>query len=275
MSDAPTMITRLGTSELHIVLNYLSRNKKSFQKFSDYFSGRFPEFWWGNYSKDDIYQNSGFFSNDINGLEQFSKLYLKSLLDADVLLTWLKGEKYLDDYLSSEVKKAYLFNCEPFFLKELPWTMALENKKVLIIHPFEESIICQYQKRKLLFENKNILPDFELKTIKAHQTIKGNKSEFSNWFDALEDLKIQIKQHDFDIALIGAGAYGLPLASFIKHFGKKSVHLGGFLQLFFGIRGSRWEKDINYNNLVNDHWKFPFESEYPNGYKKLDHGSYW
>lgn len=274
-SSKPEMITRLGTSELHIILNFISRNKSIIPKFRDYFKGYLPEFWWGTYAKNDIFQNSGFFSNDKNGLEKFANLYLDCLPNADVLLTWLKGEIYLDDYFSKSIEKAYLFNCEPFFSKEIPWTKALENKKVLVIHPFEESIIFQYKKRELLFENDMILPYFDLKTIKAFQTIKGNKINFTNWFDALENLKDQIKNQDFDIALIGAGAYGLPLSAYIKEIGKKSVHLGGFLQLFFGIRGSRWEKDDTYKKIINEHWKFPFQSEYPNEYKKLDHGSYW
>ena len=41
---------------------------------------------------------------------------------------------------------------------------------------------------------------------------------------------------NFDIALIGCGAYGFPLAAFVKGIGKKAVHIGGPLQLFFGIK---------------------------------------
>ena len=54
-------------------------------------------------------------------------------------------------------------------------------------------------------------------------------------------MKAQIDKEDFDICLIGAGAYGFPLAAYVKRKGKKAVHLGGALQLLFGIKGSRWE----------------------------------
>ncbi|WP_274095727.1 hypothetical protein [Riemerella anatipestifer] len=40
------------------------------------------------------------------------------------------------------------------------------------------------------------------------------------WFDALEDMKNKIDLVDFDVAIIGCGAYGLPLASYIKNKGK-------------------------------------------------------
>ena len=114
-----------------------------------------------------------------------------------------------------------------------------------------------------------------MKTIKAFQTIKGNKSLFNNWFDALGSLKQKIEEQDFDIALIAAGAYGLPLAAHVKAIGKKGIHLGGFLQLIFGIRGARWENCQYHSPLINDNWKFPYQHEYPVNYKKLDHGSYW
>jgi hypothetical protein len=32
---------------------------------------------------------------------------------------------------------------------------------------------------------------------------------------------------EFDVALIGAGAYGLPLAACVKRLGKKAIHMGG------------------------------------------------
>lgn len=119
------------------------------------------------------------------------------------------------------------------------------------------------------------LPEFELKTIKAIQSIKGNNTNFKSWFEALEHMKSQIDLIDFDIALIGAGSYGLPLASHIKRNGKIALHLGGFLQIIFGIKGKRWDLSEAHQKIMNEHWKYPFSEEYPNNYKNLDHGSYW
>ena len=274
-SNGPAMFSRLGTSELHIILNYLGQHKRFFEKFNNYIRGIYPEFWWGKYAKEDIFQQSGFFSNDGPGLEKFAQLYLQCIPEIDVLLTWLKGERHLDKYFNPAISKTYIYDSEPYFDKMMPWTMALENKKVLVIHPFEDSIRDQYKKRELLFADGRVLPNFELKTIKAFQTIKGNKPSFNNWFEALDNLKQKIDEQDFDIALIAAGAYGLPLAAHVKSIGKKGVHLGGFLQLIFGIRGARWEQCKYHTPFVNEYWKFPYQHEYPANYKKLDHGSYW
>ena len=100
VSDGPKMISRMGTSELHIILNYLSREMPLFEKGRNYINGSFPEFWWGSYAKEDIFQNSGFFSIDEKGLEQFSQLYLQCIPEIDVLLTWLKGEQQLQNYFN-------------------------------------------------------------------------------------------------------------------------------------------------------------------------------
>ena len=75
----------------------------------------------------------------------------------------------------------------------------------------------------------------------------------------------------FDIAIIGCGAYGMPLAAYCKQIGKKAVHLGGATQLLFGIKGKRWD---NYS-LYNDYWVRPLESETPRNAGKIESGCYW
>ena len=74
-----------------------------------------------------------------------------------------------------------------FWNFEEPWTAALKGKKVLVIHPFAELIERQYAKRTELYsQNQSILPEFELVTLPAVQTIAGTKDErFHSWFDAL------------------------------------------------------------------------------------------
>ena len=115
-----------------------------------------------------------------------------------------------------------------------------------------------------------MLPDFELKTIKAVQTIAGQKSEFETWFDALESMKDQISKTDFDIAIIGCGAYGFPLASYVKDLGKQAIHLGGVTQLLFGIKGKRWEEWEHYTELrKNNGENWIFTQDIPKDFEKI------
>lgn len=62
---------------------------------------------------------------------------------------------------------------------------------------------------------------------------------------------------DFEIAILGCGAYGFPLAAYIKSIGKKAVHVGGTAQLIYGIKGKRWEK----RDFINDAWVSPRPEE--------------
>jgi len=122
-----------------------------------------------------------------------------------------------------------------------------------------------------------VLPEFELKTIRAVQTISNNKSQFETWFDALNYMKDQIASESFDVAIIGCGAYGLPLAAFVKRIGKKAIHLGGATQLLFGIKGKRWESNyLDYKTrIMNDYWVKPLSVEVPNDFEKVEEGCYW
>ena len=69
----------------------------------------------------------------------------------------------------------------------------------------------------------------------------GAKVDHASWFDAYRCKCDEIANTNFDICLIGAGAYGLLLASFVKQLGKKAIYMGGMIQILFGIKRKRWE----------------------------------
>ena len=86
----------------------------------------------------------------------------------------------------------------------------------------------------------------------------------------------EVSRQDFDVAIIGAGAYGMPLANFIKiKLGKTAIHMGGATQLLFGIKGKRWENHDRISKLFNEYWKYPLLSEIPENHKKVEDGCYW
>jgi len=80
---------------------------------------------------------------------------------------------------------------------------------------------------------------------------------------------------DFDVALIGAGSYSIPLASFVKGIGKKAIHLGGETQILFGIKGGRWDVREAERSFYNEHWVRPLSSEVPQNYQNVENGCYW
>jgi hypothetical protein len=86
----------------------------------------------------------------------------------------------------------------------------------------------------------------------------------------------EITKADFDVAIIGAGAYGMPLANFVKMtMGKLAIHMGGATQILFGIKGKRWNDVPKIKSMFNEHWINPSVAERPAGAEKVEGGSYW
>ncbi len=223
---------------------------------------------------------SGFFPNDISMLERFCEVYLKAAESIDLLATWnMAVEPYAIWNMKKSARLTTLQFIEPWFY-EHPWTAALENKKVLIVHPFADSIEKQYRNREKLFDNIECLPPFELLTFKAVQTIAGEKDErFDTWFSALEYMKQAILPLDFDVAIIGCGAYGMPLAAAIRETSRTAIHLAGVTQLMFGIWGNRWNQSgpswEKYKKLRNNYWISPSKEETPVNAEVVEAHTYW
>jgi hypothetical protein len=266
--ENPVMIARFGSNELQTIVAYL-KESNTLRNIP-----RYEKIHWEDIDHK-MHMNAGFFpKGNVQMLRRFAELMLRDIDQLDFLGSWRKEEFYLKRFLGS-AKRIELKNLEPYFSSD-PWSKYLESKKVLVIHPFSNTIRSQYEKRHLLFDNKDILPEFELTTIRAVQTIAGNKdSRFATWFEALDFMKSEIDRSEFEIALIGCGAYGFPLAAHVKRMGKKSIQLGGSLQLLFGIKGKRWEGREKFDSLMNEHWVYPSEEDIPTNKEVVEGGCYW
>jgi len=263
-TDSPCMIARFGGTELSCVLEYLHLKKKLHNKIE-----------FSENVKYDMKNLSGFFPTDEASLIKFSELMISCIPNIDILGSWIPREIYFKKMIKA--KTISLLDLEPYN-HDNPWSRILHGKRVLVIHPFSKTIKQQYLKRDKLFVNKDVLPEFELETITAVQSIAGNDCGFKDWFEALESMKAEITIKKYDIAIIGCGAYGFPLASFVKDQGKKAVHLGGATQLLFGIKGRRWEIEYDKNYLSKfcyEHWVRPSEEETPINNKIVENGCYW
>lgn len=233
---------------------------------------------------------SGFFPNDLSLSERFVDRMLEDCRQIDLLAEW---RRYMEDYIyvkyQSNTMLTQLLHLEPWNMyqhphsKIKPWSAALKGKKVLVVHPFDESIRRQYEKNRThiferIYKADDILPQFELKTLKAVQTLAGEEDDrFKTWFDALDWMIDQCRKIDFDIALIGCGAYGFPLAAEIKRMGKIAIHLGGVTQIMFGVIGSRWEVEYPdfYRRVVNGYWVRPLETEKIARAEIVESSCYW
>lgn len=261
-SGKPFMIGRFGSVELSII--GASYNIKI---------GRQKDY------SDRIYKtsenNAGIFPPEHDILMSFSECMLKSASNLDLIGLWNdKYELFTVKNYAREAKGMELWCLEPYYDLSNSWTHHLKGKKVLIVSPFAEAIKSRSTHRQYLFD-KQFWPECEWIPFKAVQTISGTKDErFGDWFDALDFMVSEMKKIDFDIAILGCGAYGFPLASEIKNMGKQAIHLGGATQILFGVRGKRWDNS-SLNVYYNEHWVYPSENEKPKGFGNVENGCYW
>ena len=259
-SGRPFVAGRMGTTELKI-LHQAIEVKLGFRK----------EF--TTEACEDIKTYSGVFPVDQDSIHRFSSLMFDSLRHVD-LLAQLGHIDYVKKTFAPEARFARLHCLEPYYLED-PWSSRLVSKKVLVVHPFSSTIESQYLKRGSLFENDVILPEFELVTYAPVQSVALAESSFSSWFDALDAMTNDISKIDFDVAIVGAGAYGLPLAVRLKGMGKIAIHVAGATQVLFGIKGKRWDNHPIISKMYNEHWVRPSESERPVGFQMVEGGCYW
>ncbi len=212
---------------------------------------------------------SGFFPLTENEEQFFYDCYINAIRNTNALFQWQTEHQYhfLKKYGSPQLK---VTNIETVIGGHL--LRFCQGKKVLVIHPFAKTIESQYLKREHLNEGGFQLPEFELLTQKALQTIGGNEDYgVKSWSEGLDLMaNAALKQH-FDVAFISCGCYALPLGSILKDAGKVAIHGGGALQLFFGIMGKRWEGTVQ----TNEYWVRPSKEETPEQAKNVEDACYW
>ena len=287
-SNKPCMISRFGTTELNCINNYLciKSNDNILAKLSKYVVDNTHTPWWNRDHFETMSICAGLFPPSEDTSTRFSQRYLADIPLIDLLGSFQYYEKFMP--LRSDVQRVQLETLYPFFVEE-PWTTSLKGKRVLVVHPFDYSIRSQYEKRHLLFSNPDVLPDYELITFRAVQSVAGSPVQFKDWFEALAYMEAKIAGIEFDVCILGCGAYGLPLAAHVKRLGKKAIHIGGGTQLLFGIKGKRWTEQYqrewvyrpnetiqtNYSDMFNEHWVFPDASERPANSAKVENSCYW
>ena len=59
--------------------------------------------------------------------------------------------------------------------------------------------------------------------------------------------------------------------------GKSAIYVGGVLQMYFGVYGSRWERErpLMMKLFKNEHWVRPTSDERPQGFENVEGSCYW
>ncbi|MEB3189384.1 MAG: hypothetical protein VKL42_03460, partial [Snowella sp.] len=96
-----------------------------------------------------------------------------------------------------------------------------------------------------------------------------------NWQEVYDDVASVLQTGEYDVALFGCGGLGLPLAALAKRLGKIGIHLGGHLQLIFGIFGNRHLEQWWHQRCINTAWIRPLSHEVPESAKRVENSCYW
>lgn len=269
--NQPFQISRMGSVEANAV--------SWWQQHHNFRNFRFRE-------RKDSWIYAGIYPPTNSILSHFSEKYIGALATSDAIAVWPSGlqkshDKVLDS-LSTDIKQfpmsvLDIFACAQSIELSETWIQALANMRVLVIHPFAKSMTSQYQKLDKL-HGRPILPRFNLSTFAPPETQGldlGTKSFTKCLNESYKALDILIEHNRPDIALIAAGAYGVPIGSFLKTRNVSSIYVGGALQLYFGIMGRRWVNREDLKPFITSNWlDRPYEKP-PFGSRLIEGGSYW
>ena len=281
--ERPLFCSRIGGSDYEIVVEYFN-NKKLYKKISVYdfipsiFLKVYDKIFYRNtlkrkynYAVEKVKKLNGYFdfnsnrSNFIKYLEEMSNSYKNSdcflYAGANLIYKFENNRFNKNDFnfinyiLENKVAINYTFieAVLPFIKSFKIWG---ENKRILIVSPLSKSIEFQYKRKNDLINNYQF-PNFKLLTYNTKVTYNTKNDSMetlgiitNNWNEELDRIKDDIRKMDFDIALLSCGSYSMSLGNYIKNMGKKSIYLGGVLNVIFNIYGKRYDTPF-FNNIVN------------------------
>lgn len=259
----PFLFARCGATEMRTVAEYMKNG-----------SGGYTD-----KTRGEIRTLSGVFPTEDAVLDRFCRLYVDCAHSADLLALWDVGAERQVIEGCRSTRFTRLRALEPYYYAE-PWSAALAGRRLLVVHPFAETIRAQYRHRAALFlqapGGADTLPELaELIVIPAVQGLAGQETGYASWFDALDAMQRQMDACRYDVAVIGAGAYSLPLAAHARDTGHAAIQMSGATQLLFGIKGRRWDTHPQISRLYNAAWVRPSAAEQPRNLRAVEGGSYW
>ncbi|KAL1527439.1 hypothetical protein AB1Y20_016105 [Prymnesium parvum] len=140
---------------------------------------------------------------------------------------------------------------EPFWAAEgdgrLAWTGALSGRTVLVVHGFARTIAAQLPRlaagRVWGEATPRVFPaDVRLKLVRAPMNVGGASDGRPGWRASLAALVAQVDGAGrFDVALVACGGVGMLLAAHLRTTNRSAVYVGGWLQVWLGIAGGRWD----------------------------------
>lgn len=215
----------------------------------------------------------------------YANRYLSAFAKCEMFAGWESQGTYINHVAQSHElllssfsnkKMCWAFAFDIFhYIYSTPWTWALRGKRILIISPFAESFREKLPIRAQLYDGVDLFPDCTFVFAKPPQT---QGSEPSEEFDVeLDRFLGSIKDLEYDVALVSCGGYGNLVCSAIYDSGRSAIYVGGVLQMYFGVLGTRWlkERPDVLRLFMNAGWSRPKPTERPRDFQRVEGSCYW
>ncbi|MCA9750222.1 MAG: hypothetical protein KC414_14025, partial [Romboutsia sp.] len=253
--NAPTLISRPGWSEI----NAIRQNTITLQ----------------------IKQNAGFYG-DTDSFNEWTERYIDCLKNSTYIFippSQLDRNVYLNIFnrLGIQLPMYYYPNFLEYYI-EL-FEKITQTNKCLILSSMTDTM------KQNLHNIKNIFPDNDINPesfvfIKTYNTFLGVEYPHNDWYETYRHIVQKIDDvfdnEDIKYVFVSCGCYGLPLCNYIfQKYNVSTMYVGGILQLCFGIKGERWDRQGNIKKYYNKYWSRPLITEIPDIYKKIENGCYW
>jgi len=236
-----------------------------------------------------LVNNSGIFVKTQDDIREYVMAMMRSFQHSTLIGIWDRKGWPAQDFLVNISKKPTIQAqaLEPFyFLDRGPgnnWMEPLKGKSVLIISPFAKTFQEQIDSgRAAQAFDSEWFKGTSFSFCKPPLTLAGNHGEVL-WQDRMKEfkerLRAQIAKQKPDVCLASCGGYGMPICDFlVQELGVSAIYVGGALQLFFGVMGSRWLGNETIQKYVKANpsaWIRPSEDERPPNLQRVEGGCYW
>ena len=246
-----------------------------------------------NYLFKDMLEGAGIQFLKSDDLKSYVKQYTESCKNSTLLSVWdgcmyRQAEdyyKFLDKMFPNQ-KRICAHALEPFYFMqddEYKMDQYFMNKKVLIISSHKQTILSQLPNHAEIFDKSIFHKTTEFYVYKPPQENGGNHDS-NSWIHHYENIKKDLSkicdEFDFDIALVSCGGFGMITSDYIfSKLNKNVMYIGGGLQLYFGIKGNRWNNNPTFSKLMNDKWCRVKKEDKPESISKnptlCENSCYW
>lgn len=217
--------------------------------------------------------NAGIRPRNKESYRLFARLCRKAMEALDLQGVW--GSGYEAVCIGKGARREF-FNGEitgPDGVNPNHWLCSLQGKRVLVVSPFDGTIQKQILRLADVWPQSSWMTGTDFCSVPFPYLIDEGCPE--TWWEVYNRIGAIVSRGDYDVALFGCGGLGLPFAHLAKKAGRVGIHLGGHLQLIFGIYGKRHLEQNWHRQHINDAWVRPEAAEVAKTASRVEGGCYW